>query len=97
MEFRSLAKTALAAAVAYSSHYGITKFYSSVCLPTGVVGFFKGAVTTGSPMCSTAFGMMQQSQVTYSTILLTSLSHLFVDVMSHYFGQKGHQEEPKQD
>ncbi len=83
-----LVKTALAAVLAYSTHYGMTKFYTTYCLPDGFWGFVQGTTTTGSPLCSGAFAVMTQTQTAYSTILITSLSHLFVDSMSRILEKK---------
>ena len=73
-------KTLLAAMMAYASHYGITKVYSEFCVPSGVMGFVQGMITAGSPVCSTAFAVMSNTHITYSTIILTSLSRLIIDV-----------------
>ena len=73
-------KTLLAAMIAYSSHYGITKIYSEFCVPSGIMGFVQGMITAGSPVCSTAFSVMSNTHITYSTIILTSLSRLIIDV-----------------
>ncbi len=81
-------KTALAALIAYSSHYGMTKFYTTYCIPDGFWGFIQGSATTGSPLCSGAFTVMTQTHTAYSTILITSLSHLFVDSMGKFLERK---------
>ena len=73
-------KTLLAAMMAYASHYGTTKIYSEFCVPSGVMGFVQGIITAGSPMCSTVFSVMSNTHITYSTIILTSLSRLLIDV-----------------
>lgn len=73
-------KTLLAAMMAYASHYGVTKIYSEFCIPSGIVGFVQGILTAGSPVCSTAFSVMTNTHITYSTIILTSLSRLVIDV-----------------
>ncbi len=75
----ALYKTLLAAMMAYASHYGITKIYSEFCVPSGVWGFVQGIITAGSPVCSTAFSVMSNTHITYSTIILTSLSRLIID------------------
>jgi hypothetical protein len=75
----SIFKTALAAGIAYTTHFGVVKVYNEVCVPDGFWGFFQGAITTGSPICNGLFTVMSQSQVSYNAIILTSLSYLFVD------------------
>ena len=79
ISMNSIFKTALAAGIAYSTHYGVLKVYNEMCVPDGVWGFFQGAITTGSPICNGLFTVMTQSQVSYNAIILTSLSYLFVD------------------
>ncbi len=83
-----LVKTVLAAVLAYSTHYGVTKFYTGYCVPDGFWGFVQGSISAGSPLCSGAFTVMTQTQTAYSTILITSLSHLFVDSMSRVLEKK---------
>ena len=83
-----LARTALAAFIAYSSHYAITKVYASYCIPSGLFGFFQGGLTTGSPLCQGAFTVMTQTQTAYSSILITSLSHVFIDMMAYTIEKK---------
>jgi hypothetical protein len=75
----SIFKTALAASIAYTTHFGVVKVYNEMCVPDGFWGFFQGAITTGSPICNGLFTVMSQSQVSYNAIILTSLSYLFVD------------------
>ncbi len=73
-------KTLLAAMMSYASHYGITKIYSEFCVPSGAMGFVQGMISAGSPVCSTAFSVMSSTHITYSTIILTSLSRLMIDM-----------------
>ncbi len=75
----TLIKTGLSAVIAYSSHYSITKIYSTFCIPDGIYGFFKGILSAGSPVCSTTFSVMSNTHITYSTIIITSLSRLIID------------------
>lgn len=78
----SIFKTALAAGIAYTTHFGVVKLYNEICIPDGFWGFFQGAITTGSPICNGMFTVMSQSQVSYNAIIITSLSYLFVDGLS---------------
>lgn len=78
---KSLGNTCLAAVIAYLSHYGAIKLYTNVCLPSGFSGFLQGTVTAGSPVCAGALTIASQSHLAYSTILITSLSRIFVDYM----------------
>ena len=75
----TLVRTFLSAVLAYSAHYSVSKLYSEVCIPSGVVGFLQGGITAGSPICSTALSFMMNTHNAYSTIILASLSRLFVD------------------
>ena len=74
-----LVRTCIAAFLAYSAHYSATQIYTSICIPSGVYGFFMGGVTTGSSVCSTMLQFMTNSQTAFSTIILTSLSRMIVD------------------
>jgi len=71
---QTIGKTVLTAAITYTTHYCITKLYSSYCIPDGFAGFIHGALTTGSPICSVVFSAMAHTQATYGTIILTTLS-----------------------
>ncbi len=75
----TLVRTFLSAVLAYSAHYSVSKLYSEVCIPSGFVGFLQGGITAGSPICSTALSFMMNTHNAYSTIILASLSRLFVD------------------
>ena len=79
----SISRTALSIFVAYSTHYFVTKMYSTFCIPDGLSGFLSGSMTTGSPICSTTFGIMTHTHVTYSTLILTSLSRLLIDGLAN--------------
>lgn len=75
----TIIRTFLSTVLAYSTHYGVTKLYSEFCIPSGVYGFIQGSLTTGSPICSTALSFMSSTHTAYSTIILASLSRMFVD------------------
>ena len=74
ISMQALAKLVLTAALTYGTHYGITKVYSEYCIPDGLVGFLRGILTTGSPICTAVFNAMSHTQASYGTIVLTSLS-----------------------
>lgn len=78
----SVVKTAITALVAYSSHFGITKLYTSICVPDGIYGYIQGFITTGSPVCSSLLSLMTNTQLTYSTLLVTSVARIMVDLLS---------------
>ena len=80
----TLTKTGLAALLAYSTHYAVTKVYSTFCVPDGLWGFIQGSITSGSPICASTFSIMSHTHVTYSTIVLTSLSRLIIDALADF-------------
>jgi hypothetical protein len=75
-----IAKAILSAAIAYTAHYASAKVYDYVCVPDGYLGFFYGFVSMGSPICRAGLTLMTNSQVSYSSLITTSISRLFVDV-----------------
>jgi hypothetical protein len=75
-----IAKAILSAAIAYTAHYASAKAYDYVCVPDGYLGFFYGFVSMGSPICRAGLTLMTNSQVSYSSLITTSISRLFVDV-----------------
>ena len=75
-------KTAASAALAYSTHYGITKLYSQFCVPDGWYGFFQGLVTTGSPICQTGVEIIRSTQVSYSSMIMMGISRVVVDMIT---------------
>jgi hypothetical protein len=75
-------KTGLSALVAYSAHYGATKFYNSVCVPDGIIGYLQGLITTGSPVCQAGLQIISNTQTSYSSMVLISLTRLFIDFIT---------------
>jgi hypothetical protein len=75
-----IAKAILSAAIAYTAHYASAKVYDYICVPDGYLGFFYGFVSMGSPICRAGLTLMTNSQVSYSSLITTSISRLFVDV-----------------
>jgi hypothetical protein len=80
----TLARTVLAAFLAYSSHYVFTKTYAWVCIPDGFGGFFTGMMHAGSPICAGILNIMSHSHVTFTTIVVTSISRLLVDTLDDF-------------
>jgi hypothetical protein len=80
----NLARTLLAAFLAYSSHYAFTKTYAWVCIPDGVSGFFTGMMHAGSPICAGILNVMSHSHVTFTTIVVTSMSRLLIDTLDDF-------------
>lgn len=75
----AIIRTCLSAVLAYTAHYSVSKLYTEFCIPSGIVGFFQGGLTAGSPICSSALAFMSNTHNAYSTIILASLSRLIVD------------------
>ncbi len=93
----SVRRTALAAFAAYSTHYAVTKLYSTFCVPSGFFEFFHGVLITGSPICAATFSIMSNTHITYSTIMLTSLTRILIDKLadiSFYREEKIEHKEP---
>lgn len=78
----AISRAVLSAVLTYVAHYGVTKLYSSFCVPDGVWGFFQGSIITGSPMCASALTVMTNTHSAYSTMVLAGLSRFVVDVVS---------------
>jgi hypothetical protein len=78
---RNLIRTLVAAFLAYSSHYAFTRTYTWICIPDGISGFFTGMVYTGSPICSGILNAISHSHVTFTTVVVTSMSRLLIDTL----------------
>jgi len=77
-----IAKAVMSAMIAYSAHYASSKVYDYVCVPDGYMGFLYGFVSMGSPICQAGLSIMTNTQVSYSSLITTSFSRLFIDVAS---------------
>jgi hypothetical protein len=78
----AILKSGFSAMVAYSIHYGTTKFYNIVCVPDTMLGYLSGLITSGSPMCQATLQVISNTQVSYSTLIMSSITRLFIDVVS---------------
>jgi hypothetical protein len=76
-----LAKTGLSVLLVYSTHYGTTKLYNTVCVPDGFVGYLFGFVTTASPWCKFMLELMKVTENQYSTIILVVVSRLVLKLL----------------
>jgi hypothetical protein len=76
-----LAKTGMSVLLVYSTHYGTTKLYNTVCVPDGFVGYLFGFVTTASPWCKFMLELMKVTENQYSTIILIVLSRLVLKLL----------------
>lgn len=78
----AILKSGFSAILAYSIHYGTTKFYNLACVPDGIMGYLNGLITTGSPVCQVGLQVIANTQVSYSTLLTVSMARLIVDIMA---------------
>jgi hypothetical protein len=74
-------KGVASAIIAYTTHYGVTKFYNYVCVPDGLMGYLSGLITVGSPVCKVGVQVMSNTEVSYSSLLLMGASRALVDTV----------------
>ncbi len=82
LHMESIAKSALSALIAYSTHYGVTKLYNEICIPDGLWGYLYGLVTAGSPVCQAGVTIISNTQVTYSSMILMGITRVVVDMVA---------------
>jgi hypothetical protein len=75
-------KNVATALLAYSAHYGATKFYNYACVPDGIVGYMSGLITTGSPICQAGIQVISNTQVSYSSMILMGATRIIVDMVA---------------
>jgi hypothetical protein len=78
----AVVKTILATLLTYSTHFGISQLYTSICIPEGFYGYIQGFMTMGSPLCSSLLTVMTHTQTTYGSLIITSLSGLLIDILT---------------
>jgi hypothetical protein len=78
--FEVILKNIAAGLLAYSSHYAATKFYNYACVPDTFMGYISGIFTTGSPVCQSVVQVISNTQVSYSSIILTSITGIVVEL-----------------
>lgn len=76
-----IAKTGFSVLLVYSTHYGTTKLYNTVCVPDGFVGYLFGFITTASPWCKFMLELMKVTENQYSTIVLVVVSRLVLKLL----------------
>ena len=76
-------KSVASAILAYSTNYGIAKFYNYACVHDGIWGFMNGFITMGSPVCQTSINLLQSTQLSYSSLLMSGISRAVVDVVAN--------------
>jgi hypothetical protein len=79
MEF--ILKNIGSALMVYSTHYGVTKLYNYACVPDGLLGYLRGLVTVGSPVCEAGVKIITNTQVSYSTMILMGITRSIVDMI----------------
>jgi hypothetical protein len=79
--FKELGKMSAAGLMAYTIHYGTTKFYNELCIPDGVYGFIQGMVTTGSPWCELAMRVSSHSSTLYVNFVLIGMSRMLIELI----------------
>ena len=78
----AIIKTMASLLLAYSAHYSASKFYNYVCVPDGLMGFITGLISTGSPVCQAGIHIISNTQVSYSSMIMTGISRIIVDVVA---------------
>lgn len=87
-----LLKAVASGLLAYSVHYVSVKAYDNFCVPDGLLGFVKGVLTTGSPVCQSVLFIVSKTHTSYASILLVGVSRLVVD----FFGGEKDKAESKE-
>ena len=75
-------KFAATAFLTYSSHYAISKLYNMACVPDGIMGYMYGFISMGSPVCQVGLQAMTNTQVSYSSMIMTGITRLVVDYIA---------------
>ena len=74
-----IGKGIASAVISYTSHYAITKAYSTMCVPDGFYGYIQGLISIGSPVCQAGVQAITATQVSYSSLIMMGISRLFID------------------
>ena len=75
-----IAKNIGSALMVYSTHYSVTKLYNYACVPDGILGYIRGLVTVGSPICEAGVKIINNTQVSYSTMILMGITRMIIDL-----------------
>jgi len=78
----AILKSAATAIIAYTTHYTIVKLYNYGCVPDGIWGYFSGMLTTGSPICQAGVQVISNTQVSYSSLIMTGFTRIIIDMVA---------------
>jgi hypothetical protein len=70
------------AIISYTAHYGMTKAYTTMCVPDGIYGFLQGLVTSGSPVCQATVQIISSTQISYSQMIMIGISRVILDYVA---------------
>ena len=78
----AILKSAASALLAYTTHYGMAKFYNYVCVPDGIWGYLGGMISTGSPVCQAGVQVLTNTQVSYSSMVMMGITRVIIDIVA---------------
>jgi hypothetical protein len=78
----AILKTAASALIAYTTHYGMAKFYNFACVPDGFWGYLNGMISTGSPVCQAGVQVLSHTQVSYSSMIMMGITRVAIDLIA---------------
>lgn len=76
-----IARSVLAVGVNYGVHFVSARFYDMFCVPHTLQEIAQTLVTTASPVCSTAIGVIQLTQANYASIITVTLAGSIVGLL----------------
>jgi len=76
-----IARSLLAVGLNYGIHYGAARFYDIYCVPHSLAEIAQTLVSTASPICSVAIGVVQLTQSNYASIITVSLAGSLVGLL----------------
>lgn len=76
-----IARSILAAGVNYGVHFVSARFYDAFCVPHTLQEIVQTLVTTASPVCSTAIGIVQMTQASYASIITVTLAGSIISIL----------------
>ena len=76
-----IAQSLLAVGLNYGIHYGAARFYDMYCVPHSFAEIAQTLVSTASPICSVAIGIVQMTQSNYASIITVSLAGSLVGLL----------------